>query len=288
MEYVVGREGGRRQRFFRSAKGKVKELYIRAIPTETGPLYWKNLVKSAWAEFIAMVVFVFFSAGVAISAKKSTADVDTREFLVDAGFLLVGSLGGAISLSLAMANALPTSGGHVNPAVTLAFVATGRLDGLAGLVYLGAQFLGAFLGGFLVLNIWGDVYGMGATTFGTGTSVPLGIVAELILTFALVFTVWATAVDPKGNKTLAPLAVGLTLFAAGLLGGPISGPSLNPARTFGTAIWSGNFDNFWVYLIFPLISGLVSGLLYEYLFIRTTDESELHYEELVIDASPSE
>ena len=101
--------------------------------------------------------------------------------------------------------------------------------------------------------------------FGAGR----GMVVELILTFFLVGTVFATAVDPRGAfKAIAGLAIGLMITIDVFIGGPITGAAMNPARAFGPELVSGHWSNAWIYYVGPALGGLIAALGYEYLFLR--------------------
>lgn len=97
-----------------------------------------------------------------------------------------------------------------------------------------------------------------------------GVVFEIIITFALVYTVYATAADPKKGSlaTIAPIAIGLIVGANILAAGPFSGGSMNPARSFGPAVVSGDFGGNWIYWVGPLIGGGLAGLIYSNVFIH--------------------
>jgi aquaporin TIP len=101
---------------------------------------------------------------------------------------------------------------------------------------------------------------------------------EIIITFALVYTVYATAADPKKGSlgTIAPIAIGFIVGANILAAGPFSGGSMNPARSFGPAVASGDFHDNWIYWVGPLIGGGLAGLIYGNLYI--TDHSPSSYE----------
>lgn len=96
-----------------------------------------------------------------------------------------------------------------------------------------------------------------------------GVVFEIIITFALVYTVYATAADPKNGSlgTIAPIAIGFIVGANILAAGPFSGGSMNPARSFGPAVASGDFSQIWIYWVGPLIGGGLAGLIYGDVFI---------------------
>jgi aquaporin TIP len=96
-----------------------------------------------------------------------------------------------------------------------------------------------------------------------------GVVMEVIVTFGLVYTVYATAADPKKGSlgTIAPIAIGFIVGANILVAGPFSGGSMNPARSFGPAVASGDFTNIWIYWAGPLIGGGLAGVVYRYLYM---------------------
>lgn len=100
-----------------------------------------------------------------------------------------------------------------------------------------------------------------------------GVIMEIVLTFSLLFSVYGTIVDPKHRMgTLGPLLVGLVVGANILAGGPFSGASMNPARSFGPALASWVWTDHWVYWVGPLIGGALGGLIYDLLFMTRTHE----------------
>jgi aquaporin TIP len=172
------------------------------------------------------------------------------------------------------------SGGHLNPAVTFAAVITGQMKLTVGVVYIAAQLLGAVVGIFLLDMLLVDsVTGpsnLGATGINSAAleSTGAAVVVEAILTFVLVFTVFATAIDKRGLGHVAPLAIGLAVFIDHFVGVPLTGASMNPARSFGPALVSDTWDDQWVYWIGPLIGASVAGLLYYFAYLRGNAEAE--------------
>lgn len=112
---------------------------------------------------------------------------------------------------------------------------------------------------------------------GAGVGAIQGVVFEIIITFALVYTVYATAADPKKGSlgTIAPIAIGFIVGANILAAGPFSGGSMNPARSFGPAVAAGDFAGHWIYWVGPLIGGGGAGLVYTYLFIHGNEHAPL-------------
>ncbi len=186
---------------------------------------------------------------------------------VGAGAVAVGT-GGLVGVALAHGLILTVivaalgsaSGAHVNPAVTLAVWIRNEITARMAVAYWVVQILGAAAAAFLLRFVLGGIgSGLGATTLGS-VSQTQGVVIEAVLTFLLATAVLRTAI----RKTLGeagPLVIGLTLAAAILMGGPLTGASLNPARTLGPAMATGNFADLWVYLAGPALGAGLAALL---------------------------
>ncbi|HET7559676.1 MAG TPA: aquaporin [Limnochordia bacterium] len=181
----------------------------------------------------------------------------------------------AIALAIAVMVAARFSGGHINPAITFAVWLAGRmpLDRAAG--YWLAQFAGAVAAGYLLLGFYGpDVVGaahLGAPVLGRGVGFWTGVLIEAVLTLFLTYAVFGTAIDPKGPNHLAGLAIGLVLGFDILVGGPLTGAAVNPARAFGPALAGGFWANQLVYWIGPLIGAGAAGLAYNWGLMNTED-----------------
>ena len=106
------------------------------------------------------------------------------------------------------------------------------------------------------------------TPWGPDVSISMGLVMEIVVTFVLVFVIFATAVDPGGIAPLAPLAIGLAVLVDHLVAIPITGASMNPARSFGPALVSGEWADHWIYWLGPLIGGGIAAVLYQVVFIN--------------------
>jgi len=227
---------------------------------------------AAWrkgvAEFIGAFTLIFIGAGAILTAgSTSTSD------------LLLVALAHGLAIGV-MASALAhISGGHFNPAVTLGALVSRQLSVRLAIVYWIAQLLGG-VGGALALAavfpaaIW-QPYHLGTPTLGTSASlgwdvgIGTGILVEAILTFFLVFVVFGTGIDPKGSfNAVGGFAIGLTITIDILMGGPLTGAAMNPARWFGPAIVAQFFDNWYVYWIGPFIGAIVAGLLYANVFLE--------------------
>jgi len=156
------------------------------------------------------------------------------------------------------------SGTHINPAVTFGLVLAGVMSWTRALVYWIAQFLGGILAAALLAFLLGVKSGLGATVLAPNISPLQGLVIEGVLTFFLVNTVLHAAVAGKAGN-FAGLAIGMTLTLSILMGGPLTGASLNPARTLGPAILTSNLSEFWVYLAGTFAGAAVAAGVYKFL-----------------------
>jgi aquaporin Z len=154
------------------------------------------------------------------------------------------------------------SGTHINPAVTVGLWVGKQIDAASAVAYIVVQLIGGTLGALALRFVLGGTStGLGATTLAANVSPVQGFVVEAILTFFLVNAIFNTAVSGKAGNA-APVAIGLTLAFCILMGGPLTGASLNPARTVGPAVASGNFANLWLYFAGPILGAIVAALLY--------------------------
>ncbi|ESR53535.1 putative aquaporin TIP2-2 [Citrus sinensis] len=220
-------------------------------------------LKSYLAEFIATLLFVFAGVGSAIAYSKLTADA-----ALDPAGLVAVAVAHALALFVGVAIAANISGGHLNPAVTLGLAVGGNITILTGIFYWIAQCLGSIVA-CLLLQFVTSGLSIPTHAVGAGLNAAEGLVMEIVITFALVYTVYATAADPKKGPlgTIAPIAIGFIVGANILAAGPFSGGSMNPARSFGPAVVSGDFSQIWIYWVGPLIGGGLAGLVYGDIFI---------------------
>jgi MIP family channel proteins len=164
------------------------------------------------------------------------------------------------------------SGGHLNPAVTVGFWVTRRLSTLQALFYWIAQLLGAVAATYVLIaivpdTIWSSA-GRGITLLAPDFTRLHAMLLESVMTFFLVFVVFATFVDARGalNRTSA-FAVGLTVSVGVLFGGPFTGAAINPARAFGPALAARYWANHGVYWVGPLLGGVLAAVIYDRLFL---------------------
>ncbi|CAD6250028.1 unnamed protein product [Miscanthus lutarioriparius] len=227
-----------------------------------GDSFSATSIKAYVSEFIATLLFVFAGVGSAIAYGQLTNDG-----ALDPAGLVAIAIAHALALFVGVSIAANISGGHLNPAVTFGLAVGGHITILTGLFYWAAQLLGASVACLLLKFV---THGKAIPTHGvSGISELEGVVFEIVITFALVYTVYATAVDPKKGSlgTIAPIAIGFIVGANILAAGPFSGGSMNPARSFGPAVAAGNFAGNWVYWVGPLIGGGLAGLIYGNVFI---------------------
>jgi aquaporin TIP len=218
------------------------------------------------AEFIATFCFVFVGVGSVVSAGIFLGDGGT----LTAGKLVAIALGHGLTIAIMVTATARISGGHINPAVTFAAVLTSKIGVTKGGMYVIAQLLGAALAALLLKAVIPDALegGLGAHALGGGISAGAGLVVEIVLTFVLVFVIFATAMDPKGPAHLAPLAIGIAVLVDHLVGVPLTGASMNPARTLGPALAAGAWADHWVYWVGPLAGGAIAALVYEHVFLK--------------------
>ncbi|MEX1252931.1 MAG: MIP/aquaporin family protein [Dehalococcoidia bacterium] len=228
------------------------------------------------AELIATGMFVFIGVGSVIAASFAGA--------ADAAFIVSVAIAHGLGILLAVTVAGKISGGHINPAVTFAMAATGKMKVSTALLYVGAQLVGAILAVLLLkaiiagpaevnlgahaLSVYDPEIGGGLLDDSVGNGAGAGLLVEIALTFFLVFVVFAVAVDTKGFTYLAPVAIGLVIMADHLVAIPMTGASMNPARSFGPALVAGEWADHWVYWVGPLIGAAIAALVYEYVFLN--------------------
>lgn len=221
-------------------------------------------LKAYLAEFISTLLFVFAGVGSAIAYGKLTTDAA----LDPAGLVAIAICHG-FALFVAVSVGANISGGHVNPAVTFGLALGGQITVITGLFYWIAQLAGSIVACYLLKVVTGGL-AVPIHSVASGVGAVEGVVMEVIITFALVYTVYATAADPKKGSlgTIAPIAIGFIVGANILAAGPFSGGSMNPARSFGPAVVSGDFHENWIYWVGPLVGGGLAGLIYSNVFIN--------------------
>ncbi len=217
------------------------------------------------AELIATFALCFIGAGAIVTNSYTDGAVG-----------LVGiALAHGVVLAIMINATGHISGAHINPAVTIGFMITKRIEIGKGIGYIISQLAGGVLAGFALRVIfspavWGVTH-LGTPALDSGVSFGAGIMIEAILTFFLVMTVFGTAVDSRAPKNIYGFAIGSVLVCDILMGGPLTGASMNPARTFGPGLAAGYFENHLVYWIGPIIGGSAAALLYNNFFMSKED-----------------
>lgn len=228
----------------------------------------RDAVRHFIAEFIGTFALVFVGSGSIMMARQTNAATP---------LILVATAHGLILA--VMVSATMRISGHLNPAVTVGFLVTRRIDGMMAGIYIVAQLLGAIAAAYaLKATVPPELF---EATRGGGQSISLDVSAgqafllEMIATFFLVFVVFGTAVDPDAPK-VGGFAIGLTLTGAILAIGPLTGASLNPARSFGPAVASGIYEGQVVYWAGPLVGGMLAAPIYHAFLLRHPVEPPLH------------
>ncbi len=219
------------------------------------------------AEGIGTFALTFIGAGAIIT----TSFNDGAPGLVGIAFAH------GLVLAIVVSATMNISGGHINPAVTIAMFCTGRIKPPLAIGYIVSQLVGASVAGILLMFIFKSMGEAGAeaiiaSKLGTpnlnaAISPWIGVLVEIILTFLLVFAIFGTAVDPRAPK-IGGFGIGLTVCVDILMGGPLTGAAMNPARTFGTLLGgfgdtSDLWSQHWVYWLGPVVGAVLAGLVYD-------------------------
>lgn len=224
------------------------------------------------AECIGTGILVLVGAGAVAASFTLTSTGRGPLTMADLGFI---GLAFAIAVTTAIYSMGWISGQHINPAITIALWATRRINTGLAIGYIFAQLVGGFIGALLIAVWYGTPIATnglnGITTFGHGTSGVQAAATEAIITFLLMLAVMGTAVDKRAPAGWAGLIIGLIIGGNIIAAGPVTGGSMNPARTFGpylvTTIFGGpNFwAGFWVYLFGPAVGAIAAAFTYDFL-----------------------
>jgi MIP family channel proteins len=211
--------------------------------------------RPALAELVGTFAFVFIGAGSIVADSYTHGGVGLIGIALAHGLMLaiVVSIFGAVS------------GGHINPAVTVGAWIAGKVDRLTVVFYIAAQLIGGGLAGFLLRGLfpeaaWLPVH-LGTPALAAGVSPAAGLVLEAVLTFFLMLAVLGTAMDSKAPK-IGGFGIGLTVGADILVGGPLTGAAMNPARLFGPALACGFWENHWLYWVGPIAGAAFASWVY--------------------------
>jgi len=217
-----------------------------------------TFVQKVVAEIIGTFFLIFIGCGSVVIDKKTNGSITHLGVSIVWGLavmIIIYSIG-------------HISGAHLNPAVTLAFAAVRRFPWTQVPAYIGAQVFAAISAGFVLRLMFGDVAYIGAT-------VPSGsdmqsFFLEIFVTFLLMFVISAVATDTRAIGELAGMAVGATITMNVAISGPISGASMNPARTIGSAVAGNKYTSIWIYMVAPVLGAIIGAMSYN--MIRLTDK----------------
>ena len=244
---------------------------------DTGPLPpLAETLRRSFVELLGVFALVFVACGTIMSVGPE-ANAGTLEVALASG-LVIAVMVSAVG---------HISGGHFNPAITFGFMLTRRIPLLLGIVYFVAQLAGSALAALLLRWIYPaasrDATNLGAPAV-SGIDIGPALVVEALLTFFLVWVVFATVVDPRGTwSAVAGLGIGLVIVFGMLMAYQITGGAMNPARAFGPELVSGTWDDFWIWYVGPLAGGAIAALLYDELYLRPLAPSVAGTEESVVD-----
>jgi MIP family channel proteins len=210
------------------------------------------LGRRAAAEAIAAFALVFAGCGAIVADSRYDGALGTVGIALVFGLIIMVMVYATGHLS----------GAHINPAVTVAFTVTRHFPGRDAVAYIAAQVLGALAGALLLLAVWTDrPAALGATvpSIGAGSA----LVYEIVLTAFLMFVIMAVATDTRAVGAAAAIAIGGTVGLDALFGGPVTGASMNPARSLGPAVAAGEWTDAWIYLVGPVLGAVAGALAYQ-------------------------
>jgi aquaporin Z len=217
-----------------------------------------------WNTVIAEIIgtFLFFFVGIGAAVQVGG----------DAAGLLVVALAHGVVLAVLVSSLGAVSGAHFNPAVTVAVWIAGQMPWRRAVAYILAQLIGGILAALAVRALLPAAASgtVGLPSLGAGVDPIAAIGIEAILTAVLLIAVFGTAIDPRGPK-VGGLAIGFAVAADILMGGPLTGGAMNPARWFGPAAVVGNWENSFVWIIGPLLGAAAAALAYRYFFLPEAD-----------------
>ncbi len=213
-------------------------------------------IRKYLAEFIGTLVLVLFACGTA-AVVGCSAENGTGYLLTALSFGLV-----IVAMAYSIGN---VSGCHINPAVSIAMLTSGKMSVKDFIGYLIAQFAGALAGAAILMALVGKETGLGANGL-YKDDIWLSLLIEIILTFVFVLAILGVT-SKESNGSVAGIVIGLSLTLVHILGISFTGTSVNPARSFGPALLVGGdaLSNVWVFIVAPLVGGILAALVYKFL-----------------------
>nr|CAB3459786.1 unnamed protein product [Digitaria exilis] len=220
-------------------------------------------VRAVLAELVLTFLFVFTGVSASMAAGSGMKPGEAMPMATLAAVAIAHALAAGVLVTAGF----HASGGHLNPAVTVAMMVRGHLSKLRTVLYVAAQLLASSLACILLRYLTGGMV-TPVHALGAGIRPMQGLVMEVILTFSLLFVTYAMILDPRSQaRTIGPLLTGLIVGANSLAGGNFTGASMNPARSFGPALATGDWTHHWVYWLGPLLGGSLAAVVYESVFV---------------------
>ena len=212
----------------------------------------RNDIRAILAEFLGTMFFVFVGTGSMVAAFNFSGDTA----------LLTVAVGHGLGFMVAVAWTRGISGGHINPAVSLAMIVTRNIKPVLGGAYIVAQLAGAVVGSVLLKWSVGDAFerDLGVHAINSAITPAEGLLMEIILTAFFVLVIYNVAVSRKGWGANAPIAIGFAVLLVHLVAVPFTGASVNPARSFGPALVANEWSDFWVYVVGPAAGALIAAV----------------------------
>ncbi len=226
-----------------------------------------HLLGAAIAELVGTFILVFGGTAVAVGAILS------RQTAGGAYGSLAIALAFGLALAIVVAAIGHVSGAHVNPAVTLGMAAARRFPWNYVPIYIAAQLVGAVLAALATWVTFGSgarsQANLAATYPAQGVGDLQAFIVEILITFILVFVVISVATDERAPAAIAAIAVGFALAVGVFIAGPVTGGAVNPARALGPMLVAGDFTSAWLYILGPIIGGVLAALLYDRVMAQT-------------------
>lgn len=226
-----------------------------------------HILGATLAEVVGTFILVFGGTAVAVGAILA---LPTAGGPYDS---LAVALAFGLALAAVVAALGHVSGAHVNPAVTLGMAAAGKFPWKYAPHYIGAQLVGAILGALATWLTFGgparSEASLAATYPAQGVGDLQAFLVEVLITFILVFVVMSVATDQRAPAAIAPIAVGFALAVGVFIAGPVTGGAVNPARALGPMLVAGDLTSVWLYILGPIIGGVLAALLYDRFMAQT-------------------
>jgi aquaporin TIP len=240
-------------------------LEVRPTGLVAFRIMFEDALRRAVAEFIGAFTLIFIGAGAAVAANQ-----------IHDPTLIGVAIANGLAIGVMVSAMGHISGAHFNPAITFGFLITRRIKPALGVLYWVAQLAGAALAALLVHDLiphaTTEAVKLGVPAIGNGVDAASAFGLEAIMTFFLAWVIFASAVDERGTfKSIAGLAIGLTITIDVLFGGPFTGAAMNPARAFGPQLIGDYWSNAWVWYAGPIAGAAVAAILYEFLYLRPAE-----------------